>query len=202
MRGTQKRIRGIAIAIILLAVVLLATIAFAIAKSSQTGNDTGSDQDRLVATTVINAAQQLKTDFEMAMGNGVDPTTVIESDQAPITSLWSNGAQVASILAPANATTTATNWKWHGANHPIIITNVGTSAGNYLIELIDIRKSVCEQINLGLFGSKNIPTVATSGWDNNPGDLTNDPATAGVQEGCFFYGPSPEYFYYKVVLVR
>lgn len=201
----KNAMAGLALTTILLAIVLLAAIAVTIAMSSRSGNaSSATQQDKLVATTLLNEAQQLKTNVDFASSNGVDPNTITASVTAPVTKFYPSSANIPEMVFPRGATVGITgNWYWHGASSPIMINSIGSSAGSLLIEAVQLTQGVCQQINLGLFGSTNIPTVATSGWDITPvGDTSNDPALAGQLEGCFYYAPYPEFFYYKVIVIR
>lgn len=202
MQRFRRKMQGLSVSVILLAVVLLAAISVAIAVASRSGNaSSGEQQDKLLATTILNEAQQLKNNFDFAISNGVDPSTITATSPAPVTQFLPLSANIPELVFPTGATVGVTgSWYWHGASSPIIDRNIGTNAGNLLIEVVKLKQSVCQQINLGLFGSTDIPIVATSAWDS--GDITNDPTLAGQMEGCFYYAPDPEYFYYKVIVIR
>lgn len=213
----DKRIAGLAISTILLAIVLLVAIAVSIAMASRAGNTSSAQQqDKLTATAIMEQAQQFKTAFELAMSNGVDVTT--------ITATWPPGpGNQPLIFSPASVgiptplvppiaasdyvdhTNMAYAWIWHGYDGLVKIMNVGTGAGNYVLAVHPITRGVCQQINQMLFGNPSIPSITSSTYDwadMLPTDASNDPAVDGKQEECFIDPTYQAYEYYKVIMVQ
>jgi hypothetical protein len=206
MQQRMKNSKGLAFTTILLAVVLIAAITVSIAMSARSGTaSTSQQQDKLLATTLINQAQQIKTSMEIAMSNGLDLSTVTISWTAPVTTFDMGAYGPIAQVAPVNATTNpgSFGWLWHGSGALAKIKNVGTGAGNYVLEIDPLTAGVCQQINQALFGSTAILTSYANGWSNpQPVDASTENNLDSKQEGCFYSSVFSRYFYYKVVLVQ
>lgn len=129
----------------------------------------------------------------------------ITFDNAANTGLWnpSVGGTVEQNTYPPTATTdlSAFYWVYHGSGALVNLMNVGTGAGNYLIELDPLTLATCQRINLMLFGSTAIPHLTHT--DNlgsaSPVDLSTDNATDSRTETCI-QSPSGTYQYYKTIV--
>lgn len=206
MRRNLKKARGLALTIILLAIVLIAAIAVTIAMSARSSNASSSQQqDKLLATTIMTEAQQVKTGMEIAMSNGLDLSTVTSSWTSPVTTFDMGSYGIISEAAPVKASTDPSwfGWIWHGSGALAKIENVGTGAGNYVLEIDPLTLEVCQQINQALFGSTTILTTYADGWSNSqPVDASTETNLDSKQEGCFYSSVFSRYIYYKVVLVQ
>lgn len=206
MRRNSKKAPGLALTTILLAVVLIAAIAITIAMSARSGNASSSQQqNKLLATTIISQAQQIKTSMEVAMSNGLDLCTVTISWTAPVTTFNMGSYGTIAQVAPVKSTTNpgSFGWLWHGSGALVKIMNVGTGAGNYVLEIDPLTQGVCQQINQALFGSTSILTSYANDWSNpQPVDASTESNLDSKQEGCFYSSVFSRYFYYKVVLVQ
>lgn len=218
MRRTGKKQLGLALSVILLAVVLLAAIAVTIALSERSAPGNSSQQSaRMAATAVINTAQNIKMGFDRGMASGVDPAS-LTFDSAAGTGIFNpnvGGALQQMLVGQASIDITRLYWVYHGAGALVKLMNVGSGVGSYVLEYDPMTQAACSQINLILYNDTSIPTLssaATGAWwqmssQNNygatgsqPVDASADPAVNGRPEGCVFLASSPKYLYYKSLL--
>ncbi|MGD9650520.1 MAG: hypothetical protein AB7U41_07025 [Dongiaceae bacterium] len=176
MTKTCKSQSGFAIGTILLAVVLIAAIVSAIAIASRgTTNQSGREQSRINATTVIQQGINLKQGYDRLMANGIDRTNIVIGAPAatPGTTVGTNAAGTVNCTGatapnvclfdnPNGGTATQVPpqqaVELGAANNPnplrykrmagVTVPGIGSTVGNdIVIYLTDISRQVCQQIN-------------------------------------------------------
>jgi hypothetical protein len=206
--------RGVAIATILLAVVLLVALSVAIAISTRAMNADGNkEQMKQVAMVILNQAQIYSDGFHEMEANGI-PIDTITFDNAANTGLWNPvvGGALHQVPLPRIGTVTpGFYWEYYGPSKAVQFPGIGTPAGAEYYLWTDYQKEeVCHQLNQILFNDPTIPTSTHTWqqWEAGLFDDTDDPATNGRPEGCFASSNNdspwtpgvPVYFYYKTIL--
>lgn len=170
MKSTTNRQSGFAIGTILLAVILIAAIVSAIAIASRgSSTQSGREQARVQASTLLQQGANLRSGFERMVANGNDRMTITASanagDQAAnctnaaITAPLEGGTAINCLYHTQNGGTTvqqvstaamqigAANLTRYHLLRRVTLTGVGNGANNIVMAIGDLRLDVCRQIN-------------------------------------------------------
>lgn len=215
MARLNTRIQGLAISTILLAVVLLAAIAVTIAMSSRSGQSNSTDQqNHLMATSLINQAQNLVQGMQNLAGTGIDINT-ITLDADPTHGLYNPalGGTPQQIPPPNAQYGGAASWHPWSLRNNIALMNIGTTAPEIMVMLTDITYPVCVEINkiLGIaeIAPGTVPYLTTPAatqsnlYDMSYAlDLAADAATQNLYQGCLTSSDQNLNFYFSVAEVH
>lgn len=197
MRFSSYHSRGLALSVILLAVVLLAALGVAVAIGSRSGpTNISSQKAKILAATLLHQAQAYRdADLAMMQAKGMpyfnpdlttsgfysmtDPAQGYTEPQQPPTDAYVSAASATWILKKDTSNGNAT----------VTLMNVGTTAADYTIATVNLKIGVCQQLNQLLGGSTTIPveTVGTStAWSTAATvmDLSGEAAVNGKTAQC------------------
>lgn len=170
--------RGLAIGLILLAILLLAAIAIAIAWGARQKSG-GADEAKMLATSILNEGATLKRGYDGLTVQGV-PITSIAFDTTADTGLFNPTNGIPAQILPAQALVRSATWiqlwdtngSWHS------VEGAGTSFtqdpsnnwyptpqapyNDYLAVLPYVSRNVCAAINTLITGSSHIPQLVDS----------------------------------------
>jgi len=215
MKKILRNEKGFAVSMIILVIALFAIIIAAMAIAGRGTNVTGSEQTAKVhASTIIQQGNNLKTGFDYMISNKAIDISTITFNADDNTGLFHpTDGGVPQQFPPKEALKTTDNdWVYkrnNNGNAVVKLKGVGTDAGeDYVVALVDIKKSVCEQINKALYGSTYIPpTTAGSStatnWNTAATEInlsyeTNDKIKQ-KPELCIKTTNENKYVYYKAV---
>lgn len=210
---------GLAIGVILLAIILLAALSLAIAYGIRAGTAGNSDyKNKTLATSVINQAAYIQRAYDDFYSAGVntcrvrfypadagatDPYTYHYVYDPAYTTVPVQVAPADALVDPAQTFGLRYSLCFGLVHEP----GVGGSAvayqrGHYAVLLPDLKKGVCEQINQTLWGSKSISVAADTftTWVEYWNNETLWPGTRNQPEACFQTSDG-HYIYYKLVFI-
>ncbi|TAH32309.1 MAG: hypothetical protein EYC62_09255 [Alphaproteobacteria bacterium] len=188
MSKTINRQSGFAIGTILLAVILIAAIVSAIAIASRgSSTQSGREQARVQASTLLQQGANLRSGFERMVANGTDKTSITANaanDQlnncdnnnfpANTTCLYhttEGGTTVQQVSTQAFHTANANNFSRYHLLRSVNVTGVGTFTGgastgaSAVMVIGDLKLDVCRQINNqvnGMLLTANPPLLVTA----------------------------------------
>lgn len=230
VKQTKKTERGNVLFLILIAVALFAALSYAVTQSSRSGGSDASTE-----TAAVNSASltQYPTGIRTAMlrmsiaGIAVsniefnepadfgDCTTPSGGPTAGQCIFHPNGGGAVHQLAPSSASDTGAALPWY-FNDNYAITDVGTTADDFVAFLPGITEGLCQELNRR-YSISTIPTIAdvnaasvreTIGQGGSyiaPGGGTSFTGTwpgalDGQPYGCFYDSTATEWIYYHTIV--
>lgn len=215
MSRLNLKIHGLAISTVLLAVVLLAAIAVTIAMSSRSGQSSSADQqNHMMATALINQAQNLVQGMQNLSDSGSDINTITLDDDPTHGLYYPALGGAPQQTPPPNAQYGgAASWHTWSLRNNISLMNSGTTAPEIMVMLTDITYPVCVEVNkiLGIaeVAPGTVPYLTTPDatqsnlYDMSYAlDLSADTATQNLYQGCLTSSDQKLNFYFSVAEVR
>lgn len=213
MHPSLRNEKGVALSLLLVAVVLLAALAVVIAASSRTHMQSGQQKARLLAGMILDQANLMSNGFYVVQANGfgIDQVTFDALNPQGLFNPQNRAAvkQVPPAEALAGGIVPIYDLWMYRQNS--MLEGAGDDAvADYFLQLHELTLPVCQQINQALYNDPAVPhTQAASAtivdWYTlaHVMDFTADPAHATLNrpEGClatFDY----HYVYYKMILAR
>jgi Flp pilus assembly protein TadG len=216
----KKQQAGFAIlTMILLAVALIAVIGGVIAASRSNASSTSDQSTKLLASSVIDEANNISTGVSIMLSKGTSMTQITDSSTddgtASLFGVYNPTVGGSTTQTPATGSTTNTTTKWvmkidstksTDATRPVLTASgVGTAAADYTVALANISLGVCQQINVithGLLASATpdaVTTGATADFTTAANAIVTDPVKhAGWNNGCV-KTTDGQYAYFEVV---
>ncbi len=216
--------QGNALFLILIAIALMAGLAFALSKGDRGGKTLLTDGNaKIEASHILKYAQSIATSLQnIQFSNGCSENDL--SFEAPQLTGYVNAGAPADkschifnvngggqqyLLPPYKALNTPEDWIFSGAHE---IDGVGTAAvGDLVLYLQEIKDSTCEEINrlLKITTPETLPTDATAltltkyigAFANGAAPNNDDARTAGQQSACVtLTTPSHNVFYHTLII--
>lgn len=212
--------RGNALFLILIAVVLFAALSYAITQSNRGGAGAKSETASLAASQIMQYATGVNTGVMRLMMNNVDPADIKFNTprEAAFTSdtkeqvfhpdgggaAWAptdNNLLDTAMAAAYTPTTDNGYWQYYRKE----VKGIGSDEMEWVLAFGPIKKDVCEQINLRIFGSKDaVPMAETSVVLNAPGGTVTMPNDKlGSTAACIVGSDLPDaYGFFQVLSVE
>lgn len=207
----RQRSRGVAIGLVLVALVLLGIISLAISYMNK-GAFFQEDQatNQMMAATIINDAGKVNSAMAyMATTQNLTYADLTTSGGSYPVFSASIGVLEEPFIPATAFVDSSQSQHWFYRPATVALNNVGATHWEYTLFLVNLKKHVCEQINNYLFNSTTLNQAATgtmAQWENTsaPLDLSADAAikpsgaSTGRAEQCI-ETTDGYYVYYKVV---
>lgn len=204
--------KGLALGMILLAIVLLAAIAVAIAVSARGDNgNAATEKNKTLASAIIQQGNTIKAGYDnysQTMGvsscyialwdNSVPATTPVGHWYGLYDPTYSN---ILHQYPPpdAFADPTGATWMWKYSVCVPLVHEPGFTANEAVIAP-DLTQGVCQQINQALYGTTAVPTSteALSVWEVHTVGSTVYPSNANQAQACVSTSDG-HYVYYTFI---
>lgn len=215
-RAGARRMRGLAMGTILLAVVLIAATAIAITQSARSVNaSSDTESNRAMASIVLNQASYIQRGVDEYHQQGIETCELNFTLTWPANKMYNIFDPAYTDVPLQNAPATALNdpsqkWatRWTECWGTIYEAGIGTAtfsyrSGYYGVILPDLKLGVCQQINKMLYGSTVISTSTASftTWTatTSPGALTTVSPGNSQQPAACFRTSDGVYIFYSLV---
>lgn len=166
--------KGNALFLILIAVILFAALSYAITQSNRSGGNPSRETNLIASTTVTQYPSAIRTAITRMLLRGssiADLDFMLPSDAAfntaPVTDKVfhpNGGGAVFQNVDPNTVTLDASNdpeGDWTFLKNKVV-TNIGTSTGDVVAVLTNVREGICQRINEQITGDIAIPASGLS----------------------------------------
>jgi hypothetical protein len=166
--------RGNALFLILIAVILFAALSYAITQSNRSGANPSRETNLIASTTVTQYPSAIRTAITRMLLRGAaisDLDFMLPDDAnfstAPVTYKVfhpNGGGAVYQNVDPNTVTLDASNdpeGDWAFLTDKVV-TNIGTSTGDVVAVLTNVRTGICQRINEQITGDTTIPASGLS----------------------------------------
>ncbi len=205
--------RGSALFYILIGIVLFAALSYSVSSMMSGGSaeSIGQEQAKLFGGEVLDYGRALRGAIQdMKISNGCGETE-ISFETGGLTG-YTNGTNTScqvyhnnggdmNYIKPATEIT-ASDWIFVGSN---IVAGVGTAAPDLIAILPNIKKSICDDINLssGLASAGSDTTIDFTKFAGSYASTQTLNDADGKMAGCLNYANSGDnYFFYQVLIPR
>lgn len=160
---------GNALFLILIAVILFAALSYAITQSNRSGGNPSRETNLISGTTVTQYPSAIRTAITRMILRGgsvsaldfMDPSDGSFNSGSATDKVFhpSGGGAVYQNVDPNTVTLDASNvpeGSWSFLKNKVV-TNIGTTAGDVVAVLTNVRQGICERINEQITGSTDIP---------------------------------------------
>ena len=209
----------------ILAIVMFGSLAFFLAGQGVNSSFGSSYSNSSKASALLTSAGYIKTGFDSVIFNGA-PASSITFNDASNTGIFNpaTGGATPQPLDPSIFVSDASHKNWIYRAALIKLEDVGgvdDTDGDYTVIAVDIKLSICQQINNILYGDTTIPTFDTTGTEAQligtaPGtlttyfnthtgavDLSSDAQLInGKMNGCFSVPDGSAYVYIHTLLAQ
>jgi len=174
------------LAVILVCVAVIAVLGVYLMSGQGNTSAASTSGQQVIASSVMNDADAIKTQYDMLIINGQTVGTVTFQPGAgattPVVNVFDpvGGIQYPKSNAAAFSSTTFPNGNWIYSALVVEPSKVGTGVATPMIYVFPVINSVCQQINQALYQSTTIPAPTALPTIAN---LGNGAGTANINAG-------------------